>query len=64
MNDGIQQGVAFSHLLKREPEEAFRSSELAHMSANNSETKRMNLFQAVNDAMSIALTTDEKAGKI
>lgn len=24
----------------------------------------MNLFQAVNDAMSIALTTDEKAGKI
>lgn len=23
----------------------------------------MNLFQAVNDAMSIALTTDEKAGK-
>jgi 2-oxoisovalerate dehydrogenase E1 component beta subunit len=33
------------------------------MSANNSETKKMNLFQAVNDAMSIALTTDEKAGK-
>lgn len=25
-------------------------------------TKKMNLFQAVNDAMSIALTTDEKAG--
>lgn len=23
----------------------------------------MNLFQAVNDAMSIALTTDDKAGK-
>lgn len=35
-NDGIQQGVAFSQLLKREPEEAFRSPELAHMSANNS----------------------------
>lgn len=35
-NDGIQQGVAFSHLLKREPTEAFRSPELAHMSANNS----------------------------
>lgn len=60
-NDGIQQGVAFSQLLKREPEEAFRSPELAHMSANNSGTKKMNLFQAVNDAMSIALTTDEKA---
>jgi hypothetical protein len=27
------------------------------------ETRKMNLFQAVNDAMSIALTTDEKAGK-
>lgn len=79
-NDGIQQGVAYSHLLKREPTEAFRSPELAHMSANNSkyasqvrshytnsmigETKKMNLFQAVNDAMSIALTTDEKAGKL
>ncbi|KAL9550256.1 hypothetical protein PS6_005638 [Mucor atramentarius] len=61
VNDGIQQGVAFSQLLKREPEEAFRSPELAHMSANNSETKKMNLFQAVNDAMSIALTTDERA---
>jgi hypothetical protein len=24
----------------------------------------MNLFQAVNDAMSIALTTDDKAGKM
>ena len=24
----------------------------------------MNLFQAVNDAMSIALTTDERAGKL
>lgn len=24
----------------------------------------MNLFQAVNDAMSIALTTDEKAGNL
>lgn len=35
-NDGIQQGVAYSHLLKRESAEAFRSPELAHMSANNS----------------------------
>ncbi|KAI8890096.1 thiamine diphosphate-binding protein [Backusella circina FSU 941] len=59
--DGIQQGVAFSKLLKKEPEETFRSPELAHMSANNSETKKMNLFQAVNDALSIALMTDDKA---
>ncbi|KAI8348813.1 thiamine diphosphate-binding protein [Choanephora cucurbitarum] len=59
--DGIQQGVAHSKLLKRDPEEAFRSPELAHMSASNIETRKMNLFQAVNDALSIALTTDDKA---
>lgn len=70
----------YSNLLKRDPDEAFRSPELAHMSANNSKiyrlkisdinnnniiqggTTKMNLFQAVNDAMSIALTTDDKAG--
>ncbi|KAI8092714.1 thiamine diphosphate-binding protein [Halteromyces radiatus] len=60
-NDGIQQGVAYSKLLKRAPEEAFRTPELARMSALNSETKKMNLFQAVNDAMSIAMTTDDTA---
>ncbi|KAI8335572.1 thiamine diphosphate-binding protein [Chlamydoabsidia padenii] len=60
-NDGIQQGVAYSKLLKRTPEEAFRSPELTRMSAINSETKKMNLFQAVNDAMSIAMTTDDTA---
>ncbi|CAO3589341.1 unnamed protein product [Absidia cylindrospora] len=60
-NDGIQQGVAYSKLLKRAPEEAFRTPELARMSAINSETKKMNLFQAVNDAMSIAMTTDDTA---
>ncbi|KAI9246380.1 thiamine diphosphate-binding protein [Sporodiniella umbellata] len=59
--EGIQEGVAHSNLLKREPEEVFRSPELAHMSANNSGTLKMNLFQAVNDALSIALTTDDKA---
>lgn len=26
------------------------------------ETKKMNMFQAINDAMGIALTTDETAG--
>ena len=31
-------------------------------SANLGETKKMNMFQAINDAMSIALTTDETAG--
>ncbi|EIE84947.1 hypothetical protein G6F46_010718 [Rhizopus delemar] len=59
--DGIQEGVAYSNLLKSNPDEAFRSHELAHMSANNSGTIKMNLFQAVNDALSIALTTDDKA---
>lgn len=59
--DGIQEGVAYSNLLKKDPEETFRSQELAHMSANNSGTIKMNLFQAVNDALSIALTTDDKS---
>ncbi|KAI8147030.1 thiamine diphosphate-binding protein [Fennellomyces sp. T-0311] len=59
--DGIQQGVAYSHLLKRAPEEALRNPELAHISAISGETRKMNLFQAVNDAMSIALATDDNA---
>ncbi|KAI7866715.1 thiamine diphosphate-binding protein [Spinellus fusiger] len=59
--DGIQQGVAYSLLLKKSREEVFRSPELSHMSANESESKKMNLFQAVNDAMSIALSTDNTA---
>ncbi|KAI9263309.1 thiamine diphosphate-binding protein [Phascolomyces articulosus] len=59
--DGIQQGVAYSHLLKRGPEDALRNPELAHISAVNGETTKMNLFQAVNDAMSIALATDDNA---
>ncbi|KAI8969935.1 thiamine diphosphate-binding protein [Mycotypha africana] len=61
VNDGIQQGVAHSFLLKKNSEEVFRSPELAQLSTFSSETKKMNLFQAVNDAMSIALTTDDKA---
>ncbi|ORZ03426.1 Thiamin diphosphate-binding protein [Syncephalastrum racemosum] len=59
--DGIQQGVAYSQLLKRVPEDALRTPELAQLSAVNSETTKMNLFQAVNDAMSIALATDDNA---
>ncbi|KAL1927202.1 hypothetical protein VTP01DRAFT_5165 [Rhizomucor pusillus] len=59
--DGIKEGVAYSLLLKKSPEDALRNPELAHMSAIDSETTKMNLFQAVNDAMSIALTTDDNA---
>ncbi|KAI7880856.1 hypothetical protein K492DRAFT_162199 [Lichtheimia hyalospora FSU 10163] len=59
--DGIKQGVAHSLLLKRSSEDALRNPELAHMSAIDGETRKMNLFQAVNDAMSIALATDDNA---
>ncbi|KAI8973904.1 thiamine diphosphate-binding protein [Pilobolus umbonatus] len=59
--DNIQEGVAYSKLLKKDSSEVFRSPELAQMSSTNSETKKMNLFQAVNDAMSIALSTDDRA---
>ncbi|KAI8328504.1 thiamine diphosphate-binding protein [Chlamydoabsidia padenii] len=60
-NDGIQQGVAFSKLLIKKPEEAFHTPNLSRLNTTNSETKKMNLFQAVNDAISIAMTTDDKA---
>lgn len=57
--EGFLPGVADSKLLKRTPEEALRNPELAALSAANGETEKMNFFQAINNALSTALATDE-----
>ncbi|RUS26174.1 thiamine diphosphate-binding protein [Jimgerdemannia flammicorona] len=59
--EGFMPGVMTSKLIKRTAEEALRNPELANTGAANGETRKMNLFQAVNDAMAIALATDETA---
>ncbi|CAO3681420.1 unnamed protein product [Umbelopsis ramanniana] len=59
--EGFLPGVAESKLLKRTSEEALRNPELAALSAANGETEKMNFFQAINNALSIALATDETA---
>jgi 2-oxoisovalerate dehydrogenase E1 component beta subunit len=57
--DGIRPGVAHSQLLRTTTEAALANPELAALA--NSDTKRMNLYQAVNDALITALSTDETA---
>lgn len=51
--------VSSSPLLKNDAESVFASPELAHLAGGP--VKKMNLFQSVNNAMSIALDTDETA---
>jgi len=48
-----------SLLLKTNPEQVFQSPELAHLKGGS--LKKMNLFTSINNAMSIALETDETA---
>ncbi|KAG0370735.1 hypothetical protein BGZ54_004473 [Gamsiella multidivaricata] len=57
--EGFMPGVANSKLIKNTHHEALKNPELA--SVANGETKKMNTFQAVNDAMGIALATDNTA---
>ncbi|CAG8433406.1 8120_t:CDS:2 [Ambispora gerdemannii] len=59
--EGFMPGVANSKLIKHTHEEAIKNPELVKAGMSLGETKKMNLFQSVNDAMSIALTTDDKA---
>lgn len=55
-------GVAHSKLIRGTHEDALRTPEFARNDVViRGETKRMNLFQSVNDAMTIALATDETA---
>ncbi|KAF9139671.1 hypothetical protein BG015_001937 [Linnemannia schmuckeri] len=57
--EGFLPGVANSQLIKHTHHDALRNPELAGVA--NGETKKMNTFQAINDAMSIALATDDTA---
>ncbi|KAI8355015.1 thiamine diphosphate-binding protein [Mortierella sp. GBAus27b] len=57
--EGFMPGVANSKLIKHTHHDALRNPELVGVA--NGETKKMNTFQAINDAMSIALATDDTA---
>ncbi|CAG8760729.1 14863_t:CDS:2, partial [Acaulospora morrowiae] len=59
--EGFMPGVAQSKFIKNTQEEALKNPELLETGVANGETKKMNLFQSINDAMSIALATDETA---
>lgn len=48
-------------LVKQNLRQQYRSMSLASEAVANSGTEKMNLFTAINDAMSIALKTDESA---
>jgi 2-oxoisovalerate dehydrogenase E1 component beta subunit len=48
-----------THLLKMTESEVFDGAEMRHLA--NKQTKKMNLFQAVNDALSIVLESDPTA---
>ncbi|KAF9920845.1 hypothetical protein FBU30_009206 [Linnemannia zychae] len=57
--EGFLPGVANSQFIKNTHQDALNNHELA--SVANGDTKKMNTFQAINDAMSIALATDDTA---
>ncbi|KXS18065.1 Thiamin diphosphate-binding protein [Gonapodya prolifera JEL478] len=61
--EGYMQGVSESAFILDTPEKTLAHGELsdALMVASRAETKRMNLCQAVNDALSTALATDDTA---
>ncbi|KAJ3309236.1 hypothetical protein HDV04_006300 [Boothiomyces sp. JEL0838] len=57
--EGFMAGVADSAFIRSTREAALNNPELAKI--KNSETKKLNLFQSVNEALATALETDEKA---
>lgn len=59
--EGFLAGVGESAFIKHSAEQALQNNELL-LSSN--ETRKMNACQAINDAMSIALSSDEKAGSL
>lgn len=58
---GFHPGVAHSKLIKNSHELALKNPELREAGMEYGETIKMNYFTAVNDAMAIALATDETA---
>ncbi|KAL1917569.1 uncharacterized protein VTP21DRAFT_3962 [Calcarisporiella thermophila] len=59
--EGFMPGVSHSKFIKNTQEEALKNPELAKTGVANGETKKMNMCQAINDAMSITLATDESS---
>ncbi|KAI9295597.1 hypothetical protein K502DRAFT_324262 [Neoconidiobolus thromboides FSU 785] len=59
--EGFLPGVAHSKFIKSSPEQALKNPELREVGMEYAETKKMNYFTALNDAMGIALATDETA---
>jgi 2-oxoisovalerate dehydrogenase E1 component beta subunit len=57
--EGFLAGVGESQFIKHTAEQALENIELQLASK---ETRKMNTCQAINDAMNIALSSDEKAG--
>ncbi|KAI9204791.1 thiamine diphosphate-binding protein [Polychytrium aggregatum] len=57
--EGFMPGVSSSKFIKNTSEQVFANSELKHL--KNGETKKLNLFQAINEALHTALVTDNKA---
>ncbi|RIB00678.1 thiamine diphosphate-binding protein [Gigaspora rosea] len=59
--EGFMTEVAQSKFVKNTREEALNNPELEETNVAQGETKKMNMFQAINDAMRIALDTDDTA---
>ncbi|KAF0332801.1 thiamine diphosphate-binding protein, partial [Gigaspora margarita] len=62
--EGFMTEVAQSKFVKSTREEALNNPELEETNVAQGETKKMNMFQSINDAMRIALDTDDTAGRI
>ncbi|CAG8471550.1 43_t:CDS:2 [Diversispora eburnea] len=59
--EGFMPGVSESRFIKNTSEDALNNRELLEFGVLDGETKKMNLFQSINDAMRITLATDETA---
>lgn len=59
--DGLKFGVAHSQLLASSPDLALSNPELAGMGLQTEETRRLNMCQAVNDALGTVLAADDSA---
>ncbi|KAJ3281926.1 hypothetical protein HDU76_008812, partial [Blyttiomyces sp. JEL0837] len=57
--EGFMQGVGSSKFIKHTKEQALNNPELKDV--QNSETKKLNLFQSVNESLAMALASDDKA---
>ncbi|CAG8793442.1 14402_t:CDS:2, partial [Dentiscutata erythropus] len=59
--EGFSVEVTQSKFIRKTREEALDNPELAETNVAQGETKQMNMFQSINDAMRIALDSDDKA---